>query len=310
MPDNGSTKTKNMYFAVPSAKKYHNKYFTNHPNRFVNISITGNACSCHCEHCNAGLLNSMTAVMKPADFSAVTNKLLEKGCKGILVSGGADCKGRVPLDSFLEAIHDAVQKGLDVVVHSGLIDRSTARGLKKAGVSQVMMDIIGDEQTIQQVYHLNAVPEDYMQAMLNCREAGLSIAPHVVIGLHFGRILGEKRALQMIAAADPSCLALVVLTPTKNTGMAFISPPPLSEVQEIMRAARDINSDMPLTLGCARPAGPYKKEVETLAIDLAVNGIAYPEESTVEYTLTKGLTPIFVEECCSLLGRYIVREGK
>jgi uncharacterized radical SAM superfamily protein len=227
-----------------------------------------------------------------------------------LVSGGADANGRVPLDPFLEAIHDAVKKGLDIVVHSGLIDRSTAQGLKQAGVSQVMMDIIGDEQTIQQVYHLNAKPDDYMQAMLNCREAGLSIAPHIVIGLHFGRILGEKRALQMIAAAAPSCLALVVLTPTKNTGMASISPPPLSGVEEIMMAARNMNLDLPLTLGCARPAGSYKKDVEKMAVDLAVNGIAYPEESTVRYTLNKGLTPVFVEECCSLLGRVIAREGQ
>jgi uncharacterized radical SAM superfamily protein len=304
--DQNAALTKYMYFAVPSAKKYHNEYFTNHPFRFVNISITGSSCSCHCEHCNASLLEGMIPVDGPENFRMITDKLLQKGCQGILVSGGADANGRVPLSPFLDAIHDAHQKGLDIVVHSGLLDRAMAQGLKEAGVSQVMIDIIGDEQTIQKVYHLNAKPEDYLQAMLNCSDVGLSIAPHIVIGLHFGTILGENRALQMIAAADPACLTLVVLTPMKGTGMVSVNPPPLFQVEEIMRTARNMFADLPITLGCARPAGLYKKALEKSAIDLALNGVAYPAESTINYALNKGLTPVFFEACCSLLGKHIV----
>ncbi len=41
-----------------------------------------------------------------------------------------------------------------VIVHTGLIRREIAEELKEAGVDQILIDVIGDEDTIHEVYHL------------------------------------------------------------------------------------------------------------------------------------------------------------
>ncbi len=287
-------------FAVPSAKKYKNKYYANHPNRFVNLSITGSSCACHCEHCNAKLLNTMIAAETPQRFLQQVKILKQNGCTGILVSGGADPEGKVPLNPFLDVIGEAVTLGLQVVVHSGILDRVTAVGLKNAGVHQVSMDIIGDINTIRQVYHLDAQPHDYLDSMLICSELGLGFSPHIVMGLHFGQIKGEYQALEMIAQTKPDNIVLVVLTPMKDTGMADIQAPLLQEIGMVMETAVAIAQDTPLTLGCARPPGEYKREIEKKAVQLGFSTIAYPDEKTVSYCLEQGMEPKFFEACCCL----------
>lgn len=290
-------------FAAPGVKHYDNPYYANQPFSFAHLSVTGEACVCRCAHCEGKLLQTMIGVTCPEAMRRVVDKLLKKGCLGILVSGGADSNGAVPLEPFVEAIGYAKQMGLKVLVHGGLVRRETAARLKETGVDQVLMDVIGDEETIRQVCRLDRKPGDYLQSMLYCRDAGLHIAPHIVIGLHFGQIRGEGRALEMIREAYPETIVLVILTPARGTAMAGIQPPAMDEVARIMATARILNPATPITLGCARPPGNYKRRAEWIAIDCGVNGIAYPDETTVQYAQSRGLKAIFSEECCSLLGR-------
>lgn len=288
-------------FSVPGVKHYHNSCYANRPFSFAHLSVTGEACACRCAHCEGKLLQTMIGAACPEAMRRAVDKLLKKGCRGILVSGGGDSNGTVPLQPFVEVIGYAKQMGLKVLVHSGLIQRETAARLKEAGVDQVLMDVIGDENTIRQVCRLDRKPGDYLQSMLYCRDAGLNIAPHIVIGLHFGQIRGERRALEMIRQADPETIVLVILTPVCGTAMAGIQPPAIDEAARIMATARILNPATPITLGCARPPGKYKRRAEMIAIDCGVNGIAYPDETTVDYARSKGLKTVFSEECCSLL---------
>lgn len=290
-------------FSAPGAKHYDNQYYSNRPFSFAHLSVTGEACACRCAHCEGILLQTMIGATCPEAMRRVVDKLLKKGCRGILVSGGSDSNGIVPLQHFVEVIGYAKQLGLKVLVHSGLIQREAASRLKEAGVDQVLIDVIGDQNTIRQVCHLDRKPGDYLQSMLYCRDAGLNIAPHIVIGLHFGQIRGERRALEMIRQADPETIVLVILTPARGTAMAGIQPPSIDEAARIIATARILNPAAPITLGCARPPGKYKRRVEMIAIDSGVNGIAYPDETTVDYARSKGLKTVFSEECCSLLGR-------
>ena len=290
-------------FSAPGVKHYDNPYYSNRPFSFAHLSVTGEACACRCAHCEGALLRTMIGATCPEAMRRVVDRLLKKGCRGILVSGGADSSGAVPLEPFLEVIGYAKQMGLKVLVHGGLVRRETAVRLKEAGVDQVLMDVIGDENTIRQVCRLDRKPGDYLQSMLYCRDAGLNIAPHIVIGLHFGQIRGERRALEMIKQADPETIVLVILTPARGTDMAGIQPPAMDEAARIMATARILNPATPITLGCARPPGKYKRRAEIIAIDCGVNGIAYPDETTVDYARSQGLKTVFSEECCSLLGR-------
>ena len=290
-------------FSVPGVKHYDNPYYSNRPFSFAHLSVTGEACACRCAHCEGKLLQTMIGATCPEAMRRAVDKLLNKGCRGILVSGGGDSNGTVPLEPFVEVIGYAKQMGLKVLVHSGLIQREPAARLKEAGVDQVLIDVIGDENTIRRVCRLDRKPGDYLQSMLYCRDAGLNIAPHIVIGLHFGQIRGEEWALEMIRQADPETIVLVILTPACGTAMAGIQPPAMDEAARIMATARILNPATPITLGCARPPGKYKRRVERIAIDCGVNGIAYPDETTVDYARSQGLKTVFSEECCSLLGR-------
>jgi hypothetical protein len=227
--------------------------------------------------------------------------LIKKGCRGILVSGGANSRGDVPLDQFIRPIQYARQQGLPVLVHSGIIRKETAILLKNCGVNQVLFDVIGHKQTICEVYHLENTPEDYLNSMAICRDVGLDFVPHVVIGLHFGKIVGEYEALRMIGDMMPGHLVLVILTPMAGTGMSEVKPPELDEVEGVLETARARNQDTFLTLGCARPSGRYGWSVEKMVIDHGFNGIAFPSDTAVDYASSQGLIPIFTEACCCMV---------
>ena len=292
-----------IWFPVPGSKLYENRSFKNRPYSFANVSITGNACACRCEHCDARLLQTMLPAETPEKMCDLVDRLIERGCRGILVSGGADSCGEVPLGDFTEAIGYARKRDLKVLVHSGLLQKEMALRLKDCGVNQVLIDVIGHEQTIRDVYHLDRSPEDYLRSMMICRDTGLDFAPHVVIGLHFGQIIGEYTALKMIQEAQPRTLVLVILMPAAGTGMCTVSPPDLTEVEKVLVAARVWNPTIFLTLGCAKPPGMYKSQVEKMAIDCGFNGIAFPSDAAIEHARRRGLLPVFTEECCSMAGR-------
>ncbi len=289
-----------LKLAAPGAKHYEVNGFRNSPHRFVDVSLTGRVCALQCEHCRGRLLETMRPATTPAALRALADELTSKGCQGVLLSGGSDSEGRVPLQGYLEAIAYLKERGLQVIVHSGLPDKATARELKAAGVDQVLLDVIGDKQTIHQVYHLDKTPEDYAAALALLKEAGLSIAPHIVIGLHFGQIRGELEALRQITAAEVEAAVLVVLNPLRGTPMGEFPPPPAEAVGKIVALARLLNPRTPLALGCARPT-LTRAAMERLAIAAGVNTLAYPGEEAIAYARSLGLAVEFAEVCCSLL---------
>ena len=95
-------------------------------------------------------------------------------------------------------------------------------------------------------------------------------------------------------------LILVVLTPLTGTPMAHIPPPPTEQVAEFFGTARLAAPATPVNLGCARPLGQAKTDLDQAAIDLGLNGIAYPADGAIEYAGSRGLTPRLFEYCCSL----------
>lgn len=287
-------------FAAPSAKRYDTAHFRNRSHAFVDISITGTTCALRCEHCDGRLLETMQPATTPQELLRLGKALHEKGCQGVLVSGGASIGGEVPLQRFGEALGELKRIGLRVIVHCGLIDRATACSLKEAGVDQVLLDIIGDSETIREIYHLDKRPEDYRRALETLREVGLSLAPHVVIGLHRGEVRGEFEAIRHIAAVGVDRLVLVVLSPLPRAPLADVSPPVLAEIARVIAVARIQNPLTLISLGCARPAGVSKVDLERLAVDAGVNAVAYPAEQTVDYAQKRGLEVRFHELCCSL----------
>ncbi len=289
-----------LKLAAPGAKRYEMGGFCNNPDRFTAISLTGQACALRCEHCQGQLLESMYPAPTPQALRDLADELVARGCQGVLLSGGADHEGHVPLDGHLEAIAYLKSRGLKVIVHTGLVDNATARGLKTAGVDQVLADVIGDEETIRQVYHLDKKPQDYAATLAVLKEVGLAIAPHIVVGLHFGQIRGELAALEMITTAEPEAIILVVLNPLPGTPMARFPAPSAEAVGRLAAVARILNPERPISLGCARPPGPAKGRMEHLAIAAGINALAYPSEMSIAYARSLALRIEWAEMCCSL----------
>jgi hypothetical protein len=294
--------------AVPGARHYTTEHYVNEPHRFATVSLTGTACALHCAHCNRHLLETMHAAPAPADLVALGRRLQSQGCQGLLLSGGADARGAVPLLHFLSAIAELKAIGLQLIVHTGLVDEQTANGLYAAGVDQALFDVIGDEETIRSVYGLPFTPQDYARGLAILRQAGLVVAPHVVIGLHYGQLRGELDALEIIRDVGAHMVVLVVLRPLPNTLMAGVVPPGAEEVGRLTAVARLLMPDTPLILGCARPAGQAKVPMERLAVLAGANVVAYPDPETVRLAAERGLQTEFLESCCTLVDAKRMRQ--
>jgi len=287
--------------AVPGARHYTTEHYVNQPQRFATVSLTGTTCALSCAHCSRHLLETMYGATTPAKLVALGRRLQAEGCQGMLLSGGADARGAVPLRRFLPSIARLKAMGLQVIVHTGLIDEQTARGLHDAGIDQALFDVIGDQETIRQVYGLPYAPEDYARGLAMLRRAGLAVAPHVVIGLHYGQLRGELTGLEIIRQTGADMVVLVVLRPLPKTPMAEVTPPGADLVGRLAAVARLLMPDTPLMLGCARPAGPAKVPMERLAVLAGANVVAYPDPETVRLAAEMGLQTGFVESCCTLV---------
>jgi hypothetical protein len=293
--------------AVPGAVHYATEHYTNEPHHFATISLTGTACALNCAHCGRYLLETMYPAPTPEELISLCRRLQTMGCTGVLLSGGADAQGAVPLRRHLPAIEALKRMGLRVIVHTGLIDQEAAHGLHDAGVDQALFDVIGDADTIRSVYGLPYTPGDYARGLQALRRAGLVVAPHVVIGMHFGQLRGELTALEIIRDAGAEMVVLVVLRALPKTPMAAITPPAAEDVGRLTAVARLLMPDAPLMLGCVRPAARSKVSMERLAVLAGANVVAYPDPDTVRLVGEKGLRTEFLESCCTLVDPKRVR---
>jgi lipoyl synthase len=291
-----------LTFSFPGTVSYHDNTLPLQKNRFSAISVTGSHCDLRCGHCKGKLLESMIPAENPQTFLQVAERLRLDGAHGILVSGGADQSGEVPLRKFIPSIRELKEKApqFKVIAHTGLVRREIAQELKEAGVDQILIDVIGDDDTIRNVYHLNKRVEDYEETLWTLKEMGHRLAPHIIIGHHFGELRGEWRALEMVTRVGVETIVLVILKALHASGKNHFKVPAPKETSRISAIARILNPDIPIRMGCIRPAHPWKAEMEKGFIDSGVNTIAYPLQGTVEYAKEIGLKTKFVEMCCSL----------
>ncbi len=295
--------TERIRFHAPGLQRYRTSEYADHdPAQFVSISVTGSACALACEHCNMAVLHGMTDLPRSNEsLFSLCQSLAQRGARGVLISGGCDNQGRVPLMPHIpDLLRVRRELGLVVRIHPGLPDEQTCAGMAEIGIDGAMIDVIGHRETIREVYHLDAEPADYEAALARLDRHGVATVPHIVLGLHFGRMLGESEALAMIARHPPKLLVLVVLMPLTGTPMARVEPPPLGEIGAFFREARRALPGTPVMLGCARPLGQIKGEIDRLAIDAGLNGIAFPAEGVVAYAVDRGLEPEFVNACCGV----------
>jgi uncharacterized radical SAM superfamily protein len=278
-----------------------------HPGKkFPAISLTGSTCKLSCAHCGGKYLNHMKYVKSPTELKEFCFKLDKQRANGVLLSGGCDHRGHVMFDKYLEAISEIKSKTkLMINLHTGIITEKEALDIVKSGIDVVSIDIIGNRETINQVYGLQHSPEDYLSTIKALKSAGIKmVVPHVCVGLHFGKILGEYNALDMISEIEPKKIVFIVLIPTRGTGMANIKPPKISEVVKLIEYA---NRKCPITslyLGCMRPKSKkfreYNQKLELALLDVGIDGIVLPSKNTVKSVNGKGIETRLYNRCCAI----------
>ena len=290
-----------IHFYAPGLKRYRtSEYAGQDPGRFVSVSVTGTSCALQCDHCQSRVLEGMIPTNGKGLFE-LAGELAARGARGLLVSGGCDKRGRVPLLRHVPDLRRVrAELGLTIRVHPGLPDEETAAALGEVDLDGAMLDVIGAEETIRDIYHLEAGVEEYEAALARLARHGVPLVPHIILGLHYGKLLGEWRALEMIARHPPKLMVLVILMPLYGTPMAGASPPSVEEIGGFFDDARAALPQTPIMLGCARPIGPTKAEIDRRAVDAGLNGIAYPAEGIVAYAESRGLTPQFHDACCGV----------
>ena len=123
--------------------------------------------------------------------------------------------------------------------------------------------------------------------------------PHIFIGLHYGRILGEENALDMVSRYNINALVLVVIMPFYAKPGTFVTPQ-TSDVGRIFLEARERIPNQQVLLGCARPPGMHKRVTDAYAIMAGLDGIAFPADGAVSVAHTIGRPFEQAHSCCSI----------
>jgi uncharacterized radical SAM superfamily protein len=300
-------RTGKIRFYAPSFVHYKNKYFRSSHDAFPSISITGSSCALKCEHCNGKVLDTMVPAMTPDDLFELCAQLEKNGAVGCLISGGCLPDGSVPLGKFIDAIAKIKKElNLTVIVHTGVIDFSTAKRLKAAGVDAALIDVIGSDETIRQVYHLNISVADYERSLSAFCDSGIPFVPHVLVGLHYGELKGELEALKMVSKYSPSAVITIAFMPIRGTPMQNVSPPESEDIAKILVSARLLMPETPLVLGCMRPKGEHRKRTDMLAVRAGVDAIAFPVEEAIRLAESLKLETSFSSLCCSQIFEDII----
>jgi uncharacterized radical SAM superfamily protein len=266
-----------------------NIYFS-YPIKTQAVSVTGKHCKLNCGHCGGHYLKHMEAL---ADVS-VDDKI---HAQSFLVSGGCTVEGKVPIGEHLTKL-TALKGDRRFNLHVGLVNEEDVEGIAKIA-DKISFDFVGDDETIHEVFGLQRTVQDYVDSYERLRK-NCKVVPHICIGLHGGEIRGEYKALELLYNLGAEELTFIIFTPTKETRYADCQPPAIEDVLAVIVAARKRFPKVPIHLGCMRPGGRYRKELDPWAVRAGVNSIVTPTLDAVRLASSLGLLPIKREECCAL----------
>ncbi len=268
---------------------------------FPSISVTGKSCALMCRHCGGKLLDSLIPAPTCKELETRALFLHRRGAQGILLTGGCDKHGKVPIMNFIPAIKKIKEKtGLILIAHTGFISYEEAVALKGSGLDGIGFDVIGDMSTAREVYGLSVSENEYIESLRAIQGSCVMLFPHVCVGLHFGKLKGEFRALEMIREVKPTTVIITGLMPVAGTPMAHIKPEP-SYFEKVITEAMKMFPETPVVLGCAHSTGKDREEIERIALKCGVNGIAAPTMEIIEISEKEGYEINYYGACCGLL---------
>jgi len=276
--------------------------------RFPAISITGSECALKCEHCNKKYLKGMKQITENNDLEKFLIDLYENDGVGALISGGSELDGSVPLLNFLDTIKKIkTHTNLVINTHTGLLNEETAKKLADAKVDMVSFDITIDEEIVRSIYNLNIELSEYKRAINLLKKYNLNIVPHICIGLYYGRLHKELDCIKFIQETKihPSLIVLIVLIPPKDSKTKFETPQPI-DIAKVIALIRFVFPNTEISLGCMRPRGKIKIEVEKYALKAGITRIEIPSKDTLIWLRSHNskIQYKFFSACCAIPEKY------
>jgi len=250
---------------------------------FPSISITGRECYLKCKHCNRHYVESMIPAEVPQKLVDLCIKLGNEGALGCLISGGFTPEAALPVREFLPALQEIKRRTkLAINIHTGFISEEVIKKLVAMGIDAISIDVVGSNDTIRNVYGLDKTVEDYAQTLRLLKSENMkNIAPHICIGLHYGELKGEGRALKIVRDNELTNLTFIALNPTKGTQMQDVKPPSALTVAKVIAVSRLMMPKISISLGCMRPSGVIRNEMDYLAILAGANRIVVPTPASL-----------------------------
>ncbi len=251
------------------------------------LSLTGRQCALDCAHCGGHYLGGMRPIWEAEP----------DGATSCLVSGGCDPEGRVPVLAHLDRIR-AWRPGRKMNWHVGFVTDAEMEAITPL-VDVISFDFVGDDQTIREVYGLERTVADYEATYRLLRQYARTL-PHITIGLRGGQLGHEIPALERLQALGAEGLVLLVFMPTPGTRYARRQPPPIEATAEILAEARLRFPQATLYLGCMRPKGRYREQLDPLAVRAGYNIVVSPSRAARDTAARLGLMVHEMRECCVL----------
>jgi len=290
-------------FSTPTFKAYSSCEIAGcGKNSFPAFSVTAGACALMCDHCQAKILEPMIPATTPQALDTKVRELIAtQDLQGFLLSGGSTRRNEIRYERYYPVLERLKRDypRLKIAIHSALLDEARARSMAAAGVDTAMMDVIGSEQTIREVYHLERSVADFESTLAALCATSMEVVPHIVIGLHYGRILGEPNALDIVSRHPIHSLVLVVVMPFYAKPGTFATPRS-RDAGAIFVEARARLSQRQVLLGCARPAGLHRRETDAYAVMAGLDGIAFPADGTLAVANAIGRPAVQEHSCCSV----------
>jgi uncharacterized radical SAM superfamily protein len=294
---------RDLRFSTPTFKSYSSCDMDGcGKNSFPAFSVTAGGCALDCDHCQAKILEPMIPATSPEMLERKLRELIAaQDLQGFLLSGGSTRRNEIRYERYLPVVERLKREfpHLKVAVHSALLDAPRARAIASAGVDTVMMDVIGSNETIREVYHLDRPVEDFEATLSALCSTTMQVVPHIVIGLHYGRLLGEPNALDIVSRHPVHSLVLVVIMPFYAKPGTFVTPA-TSDIGRIFLDARSRIADRQVLLGCARPAGMHRRVTDAYAVMAGLDGIAFPADGTLAVANAIGRPAAQEHACCSV----------
>jgi uncharacterized radical SAM superfamily protein len=251
------------------------------------LSLTGAQCALNCAHCGGHYLSGMRPIWEAEP----------DGATSCLISGGCDPTGRVPVTAHLDRVR-AWRTGRTMNWHVGFVSEAEMATIAPL-VDVISFDFVGDDATIRQVYGIDRTVDDYVRTYRLLRRHARTL-PHVTIGLRGGMLGHELPAFERLEELGVDGLVILVFIPTPGTRYADRQPPPPQAVADLLVEARLRFPNVPLYLGCMRPKGRYRDELDPLAVRAGFNVIVSPSRPARHLAEELGLTARRLRECCIL----------